>query len=59
MSKSIKEILKEDVDILGVEDSARRLPFLQQIVAGSIAGICEHLGLFPVDTVKVRILVIW
>jgi hypothetical protein len=55
MSKSVKKKLEEDVDILGAEDSVRGLPFLQQIAAGSAAGMCEHLGLFPVDTVKVRI----
>jgi hypothetical protein len=54
MLKSMKEALSNDtVDILGAEDSVRGLPFLQQVAAGSFAGMCEHLGLFPVDTIKV------
>jgi len=54
MLRSVKEALSNDsIDILGAEDTIRGLPFLQQIVAGSFAGICEHLGLFPVDTIKV------
>lgn len=55
MSKSVKEIFSGDsIDILGAEDSVRGLPLPQQIVAGSAAGMCEHLGLFPVDTIKAR-----
>ena len=52
--KSVKEIFdKNDIDILGAEDAVRGLPLHQQIVSGSLAGMCEHLGLFPVDTIKV------
>lgn len=54
MLKSVKETLANDsIDILGAEDSVRNLPFIQQVAAGSAAGMCEHLALFPVDTIKV------
>lgn len=31
-----------------------RMPFWKHAVAGSCAGIMEHLGMFPLDTVKTR-----
>ncbi len=58
MLKALKGIFgREEIDILGAEDSIKTLPLPQQIVAGSVAGMCEHLGLFPIDTIKV--LLIW
>ena len=54
MLKAVKGIFGgEDIDILGAEDSVKSLPLFQQVVTGSIAGMCEHLGLFPIDTIKV------
>lgn len=44
-----------EIDLLGAEDSIRELPFAQQVISGSAAGMCEHLGLFPIDTIKVFI----
>jgi len=35
-----------------------RLPFWKHAVAGSCAGIMEHLGMFPLDTVKTRMQVL-
>jgi hypothetical protein len=35
------------------EDSVHQLPIFQQIVCGGTAGVIEHFGLFPIDTIKV------
>lgn len=34
-------------------DSARGVSFLQHMVAGSCAGVAEHLLMYPIDTFKV------
>ena len=53
MLKALKGIfVRDEIDILGAEESVKTLPLFQQVVTGSIAGMCEHLGLFPIDTIK-------
>eukprot|EP00929_Paragymnodinium_shiwhaense_P025285 TRINITY_DN15336_c0_g2_i5.p1 TRINITY_DN15336_c0_g2~~TRINITY_DN15336_c0_g2_i5.p1 ORF type:complete len:458 (+),score=71.32 TRINITY_DN15336_c0_g2_i5:70-1443(+) len=43
-----------DVDPLDWEERSDAIPFWQHAVAGSLAGIAEHVGMFPLDTVKTR-----
>jgi len=35
------------------EERDESVPFLKHCIAGSCAGIMEHMGLYPVDTLKV------
>eukprot|EP00831_Metopus_contortus_P064785 TRINITY_DN57954_c0_g1_i1.p1 TRINITY_DN57954_c0_g1~~TRINITY_DN57954_c0_g1_i1.p1 ORF type:complete len:322 (+),score=41.43 TRINITY_DN57954_c0_g1_i1:27-968(+) len=51
--KAIKKIFKrEEYDLLEGDAAVEGLPFLQQVCAGSCAGFSEHLGVFPIDTIK-------
>jgi len=36
-------------------DSKRGVSFLQHMVAGSCAGVAEHLLMYPIDTFKVSV----
>jgi hypothetical protein len=54
MLKRLKKQIKgEDFDLLEAESSVKNLPLSKQIIAGSVAGLCEHLTIFPIDTIKV------
>jgi len=45
-----------DVDELEWEEwNPAQLPFVHHMIAGSIAGLAEHISLFPIDTVKTHI----
>ena len=35
------------------EERDESVPFLKHCIAGSCAGIMEHMGLYPIDTLKV------
>ena len=37
------------------ETRRKEIPILKHIVAGSCAGIMEHVGMFPIDTIKVSV----
>lgn len=41
-------------DPLDWEDRPDSVPFWRHAFAGSLAGITEHVGMFPIDTVKTR-----
>ncbi|KAK9813241.1 hypothetical protein WJX72_011309 [[Myrmecia] bisecta] len=50
-----------DAAELGLKNCLRRpateydgLTFASHMVAGAVAGICEHVGMYPVDTIKTR-----
>jgi len=42
----------DDFDFEGNRDGAS---FLVHMTAGSIAGLMEHVALYPIDTIKVKI----
>mmetsp|Transcript_11129 Transcript_11129/g.34244 ORF Transcript_11129/g.34244 Transcript_11129/m.34244 type:complete len:332 (-) Transcript_11129:39-1034(-) len=41
-----------DLDYLDEYDPARGIPFSSHLLAGSVAGLAEHLLVFPLDTLK-------
>lgn len=44
------------VDILDWEDTRpENFPFIKHMIAGSLAGVMEHVGMFPLDTIKTHI----
>ncbi|CAI5534550.1 unnamed protein product [Closterium sp. Naga37s-1] len=48
---------RQQVAAAGAEEDERRddgLSFWQHMVAGSVAGMVEHMAMFPVDTIKTR-----
>lgn len=45
-----------EVDFEFENDDRGDLPLGIHIVSGSFAGVMEHVALFPVDTIKVRLL---
>jgi solute carrier family 25 iron transporter 28/37 len=46
--------LDDDEDPLDWEERSDAVPFWRHAFAGSFAGITEHVGMFPLDTVKTR-----
>ncbi len=46
-----EEFDEEDFDFEGVRENTT---FLIHMIAGSIAGLMEHVAMFPVDTIKVK-----
>ena len=48
----IIESESDDFDFEGNRDGAS---FLVHMTAGSIAGLMEHVALYPIDTIKVKI----
>lgn len=40
-------------DFLDWETRDESFPLIKHIIAGSSAGIMEHIGMYPLDTVKV------
>ncbi|UVC49958.1 mitochondrial carrier protein [Theileria orientalis] len=45
----------DSVDPLDWENWTGELPFWQHALCGSIAGVMEHISLFPLDTIKTRL----
>ena len=43
-----------DWDPLDWEERDEEIPFLRHALAGSVAGVAEHVGIYPLDTVKTR-----
>ena len=41
--------------VLDWEDNTENIPFLKHAFAGSIAGVIEHLAIYPIDTVKTHL----
>lgn len=41
------------------EERDNSVPFVKHCIAGSCAGIMEHLGLYPIDTIKVSHFIIY
>jgi solute carrier family 25 iron transporter 28/37 len=50
--KILGELEEEDFDFEGKNDGSS---FLVHMFAGSIAGLMEHVAIFPIDTIKVKI----
>lgn len=44
-----------DDDFMDWETRHESIPFYRHVVAGSCAGIMEHVGMFPLDTVKTHL----
>jgi len=44
----------DDDDPLDWENRRESVPFWRHCVAGSMAGVAEHLGTYPFDTIKTR-----
>lgn len=51
-SKHAKEFISDDFMEWEERDGAS-ISFIKHCIAGSCAGIMEHMGLYPVDTLKV------
>lgn len=52
ISKSINEkVEEEDFEFEGNRGNA---PFYVHMVAGSLAGLMEHVAIYPMDTIKVK-----
>lgn len=47
--------MEDDDEWLDWETKPDHVPMWKHMIAGSCAGIMEHLGMFPVDTVKTHI----
>jgi len=54
MNTGLSTPLPDDGDPLDWEERAENEPFWRHAMAGSCAGIAEHVGMFPLDTVKTR-----
>jgi solute carrier family 25 iron transporter 28/37 len=48
------EPCKEGEDLFEWEVRDESIPFAHHAVAGSLAGVSEHIGMFPLDTIKTR-----
>ena len=52
----MKDENKVDVDDLDWEEwDPSRISFVNHMIAGSVAGLAEHVTIFPIDTVKTNI----
>lgn len=49
-----RSLMQGDDDPLDWEERPDSVPFWRHAFAGSFAGITEHVGMFPLDTVKTR-----
>lgn len=47
---------KMDDSAFDWEQNVHNLPFLRHMLAGSIAGVAEHCLMFPVDSIKARLM---
>ena len=45
--------LEQNTEDFEIEGSRGNAPFKVHVVAGSIAGLMEHVLIFPIDTIKV------
>ena len=41
--------------VLDWEDNTEGIPYIKHATAGSIAGVVEHLAIFPIDTIKTHL----
>ena len=49
-----KKIHLDDDGFLDWEERDESIPFARHALAGSVAGVAEHVGMFPLDTIKTR-----
>jgi len=49
--------LEHDIDDFEIEGSRGDAPFKVHVIAGSVAGLMEHVLIFPIDTIKVNKLI--
>jgi solute carrier family 25 iron transporter 28/37 len=55
-TKSSESIAADDDDDLEWEEwNPSKISFVNHMIAGSIAGLAEHISIFPLDTVKTYI----
>lgn len=58
MATDGKEVIlhtETELDELEWEDNPHNLPFTHHMIAGSAAGLTEHVFMFPVDTLKTHL----
>lgn len=54
MSSEFAETLIADNDDFDFEGDRGDSPFYVHMIAGSMAGLMEHVAIFPMDTIKVK-----
>jgi hypothetical protein len=54
--KHIIEEIEEDFEFEGTRGDS---PFLIHMAAGSMAGLMEHVAIYPIDTIKVKIYILY
>jgi Mitochondrial carrier protein len=54
MSSDFSETLIDDNEDFDFEGDRGDSPFIVHMLAGSMAGLMEHVAIFPMDTIKVN-----
>jgi hypothetical protein len=54
MSSEFAETLISDNEDFDFEGDRGDSPFYVHMIAGSMAGLMEHVAIFPMDTIKVK-----
>ena len=49
----LEDNIEHDIDEFEIEGSRGNSPYKVHVIAGSIAGLMEHVLIFPIDTIKV------
>jgi hypothetical protein len=52
VAEAEEEQIEDDDEWMDWETRDESIPLFKHMIAGSCAGIAEHVGMFPVDTVK-------
>lgn len=48
----MKQVEEDDDSFMDWETRDEKIPLIKHMIAGSCAGVMEHLGMFPLDTIK-------
>ena len=46
---------EESIDLEWEERDPRKISFVNHVIAGSCAGLAEHVSIFPLDTLKTQL----